>query len=106
VLYDYSVLLFGSNVLQYCFTQDASDRHIKGCLKEILQTTMKMNIRRHNMVHQLNFTKTHKAATNKVITLNIHLNKGVSKSFWTGCLEQEPQMVELSATRCSCIAIL
>jgi hypothetical protein len=32
--------------------------------------------------------------------------KGVSKSFWTGCLEQELQMVQLSATRCSCIAIL
>jgi hypothetical protein len=32
--------------------------------------------------------------------------EGVSKSFWTGCLERELQMVELSATRCSCIAIL
>jgi hypothetical protein len=33
------------------------------------------------------------------------LNKGVSKSFWTGHLEQELQMVQLSASRCSCIAI-
>jgi hypothetical protein len=32
--------------------------------------------------------------------------KGVSKSFWTGNLEWELQMVQLSATRCSCIAIL
>jgi len=32
--------------------------------------------------------------------------EGVSKSFWTGCLERELQMVELSATRWSCIAIL
>jgi len=32
--------------------------------------------------------------------------KGVSKCFWTGHLEQELQMVQLSATRCSCIAIL
>jgi hypothetical protein len=32
--------------------------------------------------------------------------EGVSKSFWTGHLEQELQMVQLSATRCSCIAIL
>jgi hypothetical protein len=31
---------------------------------------------------------------------------GVSKSFRTGRLEQELQMVQLSATRCSCIAIL
>jgi len=31
---------------------------------------------------------------------------GVSKSFRTGCLERELQMVQLSATRCSCIAIL
>jgi hypothetical protein len=30
----------------------------------------------------------------------------ISRSFWTGCLEQELQMVQLSATRCSCIVIL
>jgi hypothetical protein len=32
--------------------------------------------------------------------------EGVSKSFWTGRLERELQMVQLSATRCNCIAIL
>jgi hypothetical protein len=32
--------------------------------------------------------------------------KGVSKSFQTGCLKGELQMVQLSATRCSCITIL
>jgi hypothetical protein len=32
--------------------------------------------------------------------------EGVSTSFRTGCLERELQMVQLSATRCSCIAIL
>jgi hypothetical protein len=32
--------------------------------------------------------------------------EGVSKSFGTGHLERELQMVQLSATRCSCIAIL
>jgi len=32
--------------------------------------------------------------------------EGVSKSFQTGRLERELQMVELSATRYSCIAIL
>jgi nuclear receptor subfamily 1 group D protein 3 len=32
--------------------------------------------------------------------------KGISKSFQTGRLERELQMAELSATRCSCIAIL
>jgi hypothetical protein len=31
---------------------------------------------------------------------------GCTKSFWTGSLEQELQMVQLSATSCSCIAIL
>jgi hypothetical protein len=30
----------------------------------------------------------------------------VSKSFWSGHLERELQMVQLSATRCSCITIL
>jgi hypothetical protein len=30
----------------------------------------------------------------------------LSKSFWTGLLERELQTVQLSATRCSCIAIL
>jgi len=33
-------------------------------------------------------------------------NEGVSKSFRTGRLERELQMVQLSATECSCIAIL
>jgi hypothetical protein len=32
--------------------------------------------------------------------------EGVSKSFWTGHLEQELQMVQLSATRSSCITVL
>jgi sterol desaturase/sphingolipid hydroxylase (fatty acid hydroxylase superfamily) len=32
--------------------------------------------------------------------------EGVSKSFGTGRLERELQMVQLSATRCSCMAIL
>jgi hypothetical protein len=32
--------------------------------------------------------------------------EGVSKSFRTGRLERELQMVQLSATRCSCIVIL
>jgi hypothetical protein len=32
--------------------------------------------------------------------------EGVTKSFRTGRLERELQMVHLSATRCSCIAIL
>jgi hypothetical protein len=31
--------------------------------------------------------------------------EGVSKSFGTGRLDRELQMVQLSATRCSCIAI-
>jgi hypothetical protein len=31
---------------------------------------------------------------------------GISKSFRTGGLERELQMIQLSATRCSCIAIL
>jgi hypothetical protein len=34
------------------------------------------------------------------------LYEGVSKSFRTGRLERELQMVQLSATRCGCIAIL
>jgi hypothetical protein len=34
------------------------------------------------------------------------LYEGVSKSFRTGRLERELQMVQLSATKCSCIAIL
>jgi hypothetical protein len=32
--------------------------------------------------------------------------EGVSKSFRTGRLERELKMVQLSATRCNCIAIL
>jgi hypothetical protein len=42
------------------------------------------------------------------IIFNLQLNnyEGVSKSFRTGRLERELQMVQLSATMCSCIAIL
>jgi hypothetical protein len=32
--------------------------------------------------------------------------EGVAKSFWTGRLERELQMVQLSAIRCSCTDIL
>jgi len=31
--------------------------------------------------------------------------EGVTKSFWTDRLEREQQMVQFSATTCSCIAI-
>jgi hypothetical protein len=34
------------------------------------------------------------------------LYEDVTKSFQTACMEQELQMVQLSATRCSCITIL
>jgi hypothetical protein len=41
-----------------------------------------------------------------VATVSIRIYEGVSKSFRTGRQERELQMVQLSATRCSCIAIL
>jgi hypothetical protein len=42
-----------------------------------------------------------------ITSLNLsQVYQGVSRSFQTGCLEQELQMVQLSATRCSCVAIL
>jgi hypothetical protein len=40
------------------------------------------------------------------LTLHVLFYEGVSKSFRTGRLERELQIVQLSATRCSCIAIL
>jgi len=40
----------------------------------------------------------------KYVSLQIY--EGVFKSFRTGCLERELQIVQLSATRCGCIAIL
>jgi hypothetical protein len=44
------------------------------------------------------------AQAQKFVETNIY--EGVSKSFRTGRLERELQMVQLSATRCSCIAVL
>jgi hypothetical protein len=41
-----------------------------------------------------------------IISLPRSVYEGVSKSFRTGHLVQQLEMVELSATRCSCIAIL
>jgi hypothetical protein len=40
------------------------------------------------------------------VRLYRYLYEGVSKSFRTGRLERELQMIQLCATRCSCIAIL
>jgi hypothetical protein len=37
---------------------------------------------------------------------HLPIYEGVSKSFWTGHLEGELQMVELSANMCSCVTIL
>jgi hypothetical protein len=42
----------------------------------------------------------------EALTVETVLCKGISKSSWTGCMEQELQMVQLSATRCGCITIL
>jgi hypothetical protein len=41
-----------------------------------------------------------------LLYVKLVIYEGVTKSFRTGRLEQELQMVQLSATRCSCIAIL
>jgi hypothetical protein len=38
--------------------------------------------------------------------IRLIMYEDVSKSFWTGRLERELQMVQLSVTRCNCIAIL
>jgi hypothetical protein len=46
------------------------------------------------------------SARNDFIASLVHAYEGVSKSFRTGHLERELQMVELSATRRSCIGIL
>jgi hypothetical protein len=35
-----------------------------------------------------------------------YIYESLSKNFWTGLLERELQMVQPSATRCSCIAVL
>jgi len=42
----------------------------------------------------------------RTLYLGHALYEGVSKSFRTGRLERELQMVQLPATKCSCIAIL
>jgi hypothetical protein len=49
----------------------------------------------HTYIHTYIHTHTH-----------THTHEGVFKSFRTGRLEQELQTVKLSATRCSCIAVL
>jgi hypothetical protein len=40
------------------------------------------------------------------VTGQHEIYEGVSKTFRTGHLEREMQLLQLSATRCSCIAIL
>jgi len=41
-----------------------------------------------------------------ILEICLHPYEGVSKIFRTGCLERELQMVQFSATSCSCVAIL
>jgi hypothetical protein len=41
-----------------------------------------------------------------IVYITKQIYGGISKSFWTGCLDWELQIVQLSATSCSCIAIL
>jgi hypothetical protein len=53
----------------------------------------------------LSWARRIQSTTPNSISLKIHLN-GVSTSFWTGRLERELQMVQLSVISCSCIAIL
>jgi len=48
----------------------------------------------------------HWKSTNLTFSWQFNLYEGVSKNFRTGHLERELQMVELSTTKCSCIAIL
>jgi hypothetical protein len=58
------------------------------------------NIFRYLTIHNnISFMMTYKVNTSEMY-------EGVSKSFRTGGLELKVQMVQLSATRCSCIAIL
>jgi hypothetical protein len=54
----------------------------------------------HDFLHLIN------NSSNVPFFYNYRPYEGVSKSFQTGRLEQELQMVQLSATRCSYIAIL
>jgi hypothetical protein len=44
--------------------------------------------------------------TGRLLNVTVHTYEDVSKSFRTGRLERELQMIQLSATRCSCIGIL
>jgi hypothetical protein len=53
------------------------------------------------------FTPSHFISLRSIYPIHSHLMyEGVSKSFRTGRLERKLQMVQLSATRCICIAIL
>jgi hypothetical protein len=55
-----------------------------------------------HMGYQLAYTRTRIV----VLLLRIRTGEGVSISFRAGRLERELQMVQLSATGCSCIVIL
>jgi hypothetical protein len=61
------------------------------------------------MSHRYRRSRTYEPETHLNVALgskNDERYEGVSKSIRTGCLERELQMVRLSATRCSCLAIL
>jgi hypothetical protein len=51
-------------------------------------------------------TRVPATAQKSIRCIELYYNESVSKSFGTGRLERELQMSQLSATRCSCIAVL
>jgi hypothetical protein len=62
----------------------------------------------HSRVGNVQTEKKILANTEKILEIEMERNEyeRVFKSFRTGRLERELQMVQLSATRCSCITIL
>jgi hypothetical protein len=74
-------------------------------LQKLPCLTSKANKHNIRSVCDLLFYIPHRTDRNKASMFS-NIYEGVSRSFRTGRLERELQMVQLSATRCSCIAIL
>jgi hypothetical protein len=62
--------------------------------------------RQHTRCGHFDYTTYQPIERQKVRIIQVSSCEGVSESFRTGCLERELQMVQLSATRFSCVAIL
>jgi hypothetical protein len=108
--------IYTFHIIKYHFISFVLNRNVQGDMRQLCIIIHKQNVYWLNLslclghsnsvmvTSQLSETSDRKKAVAWISEGNRY--EGVSKSFRTGRLERELQMIQLSATRCSCISML